>query len=271
MLRFLNGGRTSKRSGTFDVAGLRNDGIGPLQVADDLGIFNKRETTHRKAAREHAMTARTNSYACRARSRRFAGSICWIALFASLGAAPGKKDKAETPWAFRPVQRPQVPRVVGDVRNPIDAFLLESIRELELKPVPEADKRTLIRRLTFDLIGLPPSPEEVDAFVGDDRADAYERLVDRLLASPHYGERWGRHWLDLVRFAETRGYERDDPNPDAWRYRDYVIRSLNEDKPYDRFVLEQIAGDEIPARPSKRESPPDCIAWVFTTTSRPIK
>ncbi len=115
-----------------------------------------------------------------------------------------------------------------------------------LTPVKEADKRALIRRLSFDLIGLPPTPEEVEAFENDDRPDAYERLVDRLLASPHYGERWGRHWLDLVRYAETHGYERDDPKPSAWRYRDWVVRALNRDMPYDRFLMEQIAGDELP-------------------------
>ena len=114
-----------------------------------------------------------------------------------------------------------------------------------MEPAPEADRVTLIRRLTYDLTGLPPTPEEVDAFVADARADAYERLVDRLLASPHYGEKWGRHWLDLVRYAETNGYERDSAKPFAWRYRDYVIDAFNQDKPYDQFIREQLAGDEI--------------------------
>ena len=104
----------------------------------------------------------------------------------------------------------------------------------------------MIRRLSFDLIGLPPTPEDVEAFERDRRPDAYDRLVDRLLDSPHYGERWARHWLDLVRFAETHGYERDDPKPNAWRYRDWVVRALNHDVPYDRFLVEQLAGDELP-------------------------
>ena len=112
-------------------------------------------------------------------------------------------------------------------------------------PAPPAERVALIRRLTYDLTGLPPTPEEVDAFLADHAADAYERLVDRLLASPHYGEAWGRHWLDLVRYAETNGYERDSAKPQAWRYRDYVIRAFNQDKPYDRFLHEQLAGDEI--------------------------
>ena len=115
-----------------------------------------------------------------------------------------------------------------------------------LSPAPEADRRTLIRRLSFDLTGLPPTPEEVEFFLSDTASDAYESLVDRLLASPRYGERWARHWLDLVRFAETHGYERDDPKPNAWKYRDWVVRALNRDLPYDRFLVEQLAGDEIP-------------------------
>src|SRR5262249_56907047 len=112
---------------------------------------------------------------------------------------------------------------------------------------PHAEKRELMRRLYYDVLGLPPTPDEVDAYLKDESPNAYERLVDRLLDSPHYGEKWGRHWLDLVRFAETNSYERDNPKPHAWRYRDYVIRSLNEDKPYDQFVREQLAGGELPA------------------------
>src|SRR5262249_34524924 len=146
-------------------------------------------------------------------------------------------------WAFRPVLRPAVPRT--GATHPLDAFLQQQLADKGLSLSPPADKRTLIRRVCFDLTGLPPSPEAVDAFLTDARPDAYERLVDTLLASPAYGERWGRHWLDVVRFAQTNGYERDDEKPHAWRYRDYVIRSFNEDKPYDRFVREQLAGDEL--------------------------
>ena len=148
-------------------------------------------------------------------------------------------------WSFRPVQRPAVPRLPA--ASPLDAFLLQKLQARGLHFSPPADRRTLLRRATFDLTGLPPTPAEVDAFVGDTRPDAYERLVERLLASPAYGERWGRHWLDVVRFAQTNGYERDDEKPFAWRYRDYVIRAFNEDRPYDRFVQEQLAGDELDA------------------------
>jgi hypothetical protein len=151
-------------------------------------------------------------------------------------------------WAFLPIQRPPVPLIANpksEIRNPLDAFLHARFAEQDLAAAPEADRRTLIRRLSWDLIGLPPSAEESDAFAADQRPDAYERLADRLLTSPLYGERWARHWLDLVRYAESDGYKQDAYRPEAWRYRDYVIRSLNADKPYSQFVLEQLAGDEI--------------------------
>ena len=150
-------------------------------------------------------------------------------------------------WAYRPMKRPVVPAVRGStwVRNPIDAFILAKLEEKGLTPAPAADKTALVRRVYFDLIGLPPTPEQIDIFINDKSPDAYEKLIDQLLQSPHYGEKWGRHWLDLVRYAETNGYERDGPKPFAWRYRDYVVKSLNEDKPFDRFVREQLAGDEI--------------------------
>ncbi len=150
-------------------------------------------------------------------------------------------------WSFQPVKAPAIPRVknAAAVRNPIDAFVQAKLAVKGLKPSPEASKRELIRRATFELIGLPPTPDEVDAFLADQSPEAYEKLIDRLLARPQYGERWGRHWLDVVRFAQTNGYERDAEKPFAWRYRDYVIQSFNEDKPYDQFVREQIAGDEL--------------------------
>ncbi len=129
----------------------------------------------------------------------------------------------------------------------MDSFILDKLRAKALEPAPPADRRTLIRRATFDLTGLPPTPEEVDAFVRDRSPDAFRKVVERLLASPRYGERWGRHWLDVVRYADSDGYSNDYERPNAWRYRDYVIRSFNQDKPYDRFLLEQIAGDELDA------------------------
>lgn len=150
-------------------------------------------------------------------------------------------------WAWRTPTRPTVPLVKNNawVRNPIDAFVLAQLESAGVTPAPEATRPHLIRRATFDLIGLPPTPEEIDAFLRDRTANAWEKVVERLLASPQYGERWGRHWLDLARFAESNGFEFDEPRPNAWRYRDYVIASFNADKPYDRFVQEQLAGDEL--------------------------
>ena len=165
----------------------------------------------------------------------------WIGL--SLGGSPPDGEKAA--WAFRAVARPDVPKDAVN-SHPIDAFLARRLASRGLAPAPRVDKRTLIRRLTFDLTGLPPTPVEVSEFLRDDGPNAYERLVDRLLASPHHGERWARHWLDLVRYAETHGYERDDPKPNAWKYRDWVVSAINRDLPYDRFLIEQLAGDEVP-------------------------
>jgi mono/diheme cytochrome c family protein len=157
-------------------------------------------------------------------------------------------EEAKKYWAYQPVRRPAVPEVkdAAWVRTPIDAFVLAKLEARNLKPVRPADKAALARRAYYDLLGLPPTPEQVDAFVTDESPDAWEKLIDQLLASPHAGEKWGRHWLDVVRYAETNGYERDGPKPFAWRYRDYVIKSFNDDKPYTQFVREQLAGDEIP-------------------------
>ena len=151
-------------------------------------------------------------------------------------------------WAFQPIARPQAPAVenAARVRTPVDAFVLAKLEELGLQPAAEADSSTLLRRVTLDLTGLPPTPEELDAFLADTAPDAYERAVDRLLASPGYGERWARHWLDVAGYADSNGFtEADSVRPHAWRYRDYVIRSLNADKPWDRFIQEQLAGDEL--------------------------
>jgi mono/diheme cytochrome c family protein len=154
-------------------------------------------------------------------------------------------------WAYIPPERPAVPKVDG-AKTPIDAFILAKLAEEGLSPAPEADKRTLIRRASLDLTGLPPTPERVAAFVADTRPDAYERLIDELLASPHYGERMAVDWLDAVRYADTWGYHADQ-NRQVWPYRDYVIRAFNENKSFDRFTIEQIAGDLIPgASPEQR-------------------
>ena len=150
-------------------------------------------------------------------------------------------------WAFVPPQAVAPPPVtrVSWPRNPIDRFVLARLEKEGLRPSPAADRHTLIRRVSLDLIGLPPTPAEVDAFVADDSPNAYEKLVDRLLASPHYGERWARRWLDLARYADTNGYEKDRPRV-IWPYRDWVIKALNADMPFDQFTIEQLAGDMLP-------------------------
>jgi hypothetical protein len=151
-------------------------------------------------------------------------------------------------WAFAPLKRPAPPTVkdVAWPRNPIDYFVLKRLEDKGLRPSPEADRPTLIRRLSLDLVGLPPSISDVDAFLADTGPDAYEKLVDRLLASPHFGERWGRHWLDLARYADSDGYEVDKVRPNAWYWRDWVIRAVNEDMRFDQFTVEQLAGDLLP-------------------------
>jgi hypothetical protein len=185
----------------------------------------------------------------------------WVAMgaphpdmLAAAGAAPAPATKGidlakgRQFWSYVPPVK-SAPPLVKDgqwVASPIDQFILAKVEEAGLAPAPDADRRTLIRRVTFDLTGLPPTPEEIAAFEKDRSPDAYERLVDRLLASPRFGERWGRHWLDVARYAESSGKESNVMYPHAWRYRDYVIASFNADKPYDRFLREQIAGDLLP-------------------------
>ena len=168
-------------------------------------------------------------------------------------------DEAGTFWAFQPVTNHAPPEVRQSdwPRTYIDHFILAKLEAKGLRPAPPADKRTLLRRVKFDLTGLPPTPEESENFLRDESPEAYEKVIERLLASPHYGERWARHWLDLVRFGETSGHEFDPDKADAWRYRDYVIRSFNQDLPYDRFVREHIAGDLLP----QQRLTPDGTHW----------
>jgi hypothetical protein len=182
-------------------------------------------------------------------------------------ANPASEEKPITAedrghWAFVPPTRPAVPwvRETAWVRNPIDAFVLARLEADGLRHGPEADRATLLRRLSFDLTGLPPSPEEIDAFLADRSPDAYERQVERLLASPQYGERWAQHWLDLARYADSDGFEFDQARPDAWRYRDWVVEALNADMPYDAFVRRQLAGDEV--------EPDDPASFVATGFNR---
>lgn len=187
---------------------------------------------------------------------------------AATAAQKSWKDSAKDWWAWQPLTRPAVPEVKDSSwgQTPVDKFTLSKLEEKGLKPNPIADKRTLIRRATFDLIGLPPTPAEVDAFLKDESPDAFAKVVDRLLASPHYGERWGRHWLDVARYSDTKGMvrrQREDPHsPYAWTYRDYVIKSFNDDKPYNQFVIEQIAADKLPGTKS---NPTNLTALGFLT------
>jgi hypothetical protein len=173
----------------------------------------------------------------------------WIDAGASWSANTASTANS-TWWAFRKPVRPDVP---AGARNPIDAFIDRKLKAAGIAPAPEADRLTLLRRASYDLLGLPPTQEQIDRFLGDKSSDAWEHLIDRLLASPRYGEKWGRHWLDLARYGDTAGFEQDPYLLLAWRYRDYVIKSFNDDKPYDRFVKEQIAGDELfPTDPDAR-------------------
>jgi mono/diheme cytochrome c family protein len=169
----------------------------------------------------------------------------WPETAADRAATPDRRPGQLGHWAWQPVRRHAVPAAAARTRNPIDAFISARLARAGLTMSPEADRRTLIRRLSFDLLGLPPPPERVRQFLSDRGARAYERLVDEMLASPRYGERWARHWLDVVHYGDTHGYDKDKPRPHAWPYRDYVIRAFNEDKPYARFVEEQIAGDVL--------------------------
>ena len=202
----------------------------------------------------------------------------WIVMGAPVpvkedSSAPPKKEidfeEARKFWSFRPVEDPPVPAVRDAEwpRGPIDRFILSRLEAKGIRPVEDAGRRTWIRRATFDLIGLPPTPEEVDAFLSDASPDATETVVERLLASPHYGERWGRHWLDLARYSDTAGDSADYPIPQAHRYRDYVIDAFNKDKPYDRFVREQIAGDLLPAE-SEEDRYEKIIATGFVAVAR---
>ncbi len=181
------------------------------------------------------------------------GSLVVLGLLAvqTLVAAASEENhipaEARNYWAFRRPERPVVPTIKNQewARHPVDAFLMQAFEKKGLTPAPPAHRTALVRRAYFDLIGLPPTPEEIAAFVNDPSVDAWERLIGRLLASPHYGERWGRHWLDVARYADSNGFEHDLDRPTAWRYRDYVIQSLNRDTPYNLFIAEQLAGDEL--------------------------
>ena len=187
----------------------------------------------------------------------------WVKMETPLPGAGAQEDKitasARTHWAFQPVKRPAVPTVKNQrwVQSPVDAFILAKLEPTGMQPAQPADKRTLIRRATYDLIGLPPTPEEVAAFVADESSDAFATVVDRLLVSRHYGERWGRHWLDVARYGST-------DSPYAFTYRDYVIRAFNDDLPYDEFLLQQLAADQLDLGKNKQ-----ALAGLGFLTVRP--
>ena len=175
------------------------------------------------------------------------GIVTIIAAFALISASPAKEKVSDDWWSWRPLATIKVPD--GNESNSIDRFIVSKLKEQGLFMSEQADRRILIRRLYYDLWGMPPTPQEVENFIKDSEPRAYEKLVDKLLSSPRYGERWARHWLDVVHYGETHGYDKDQPRPNAWPYRDYVIRAFNEDKPYSKFIKEQIAGDLLwPAR-----------------------
>jgi len=187
--------------------------------------------------------------------------------------------RAKAHWSFRPIKRPAVPDLAGAAkpmaRNEIDRFLLAQLGGAGLTFAPPAEKRALLRRVYFDLTGLPPAPADIDAFLKDESPQAFEKVVDKLLASPAYGERWGRHWLDLVRYAETHGHEFDYEIPDAWRYRDYVIRAFNADLPFDRFLTEHVAGDLLPPRRDPKTGVNDALVatgfwWLGEAKHSPV-
>ncbi|MBI1370029.1 MAG: DUF1553 domain-containing protein [Planctomycetes bacterium] len=171
----------------------------------------------------------------------------WIKSGAQMPGDDGPLDTTTHHWSFQPVIRPPVPAGDAGDANPIDAFIGARLREKGLSFSPEADRRTLIRRLYLVMLGLPPTPQQIDAFVADTSADAWAKLVDQVLASPHYGERWAQHWLDVVRYADTHGFEVNTPREDAWPYRDWVIAAINSDMPYDQFMFDQVAGDSVRA------------------------
>jgi hypothetical protein len=192
------------------------------------------------------------------RSQALTCALLGIAALSAISAASVEISKEEASisntgkseqlwWSLRPLRKILPPPVknAGWPRTPVDHFILAKLEEKNLQPSPEADQRTLLRRVTFDLAGLPPTPEEIQDFLGDNSPEAYTKVVDRLLSSPRYGERWARHWLDVVHYADTHGHDQDRPRTNSWPYRDYVIRSLNEDKPYARFAEEQVAGDAL--------------------------
>jgi hypothetical protein len=239
-------------------AGLRLDtAAGAKQGADDGAVLVPGDPAK---SRLIAAVRREGDFPMPPKDPLPAEAVAVLTEWVKLGAPyPAGRSQAANPdprthWAFQPVSRPEIPKNKTPSTNPIDAFVFAKLQASGLSPSPPADKRTLIRRAHYDLIGLPPTFEEVEDFAKDASRDAYEKLIDRLLASPHYGERWGRYWLDVARYADTKGYVFQEVRdfPYAYTYRDYVVRSFNEDKPFDRFIIEQLAADKLDLGDDKR-------------------
>ncbi len=223
---------------------LKGGDSGPVVASDDAGKSRLYELVSHAA--EPGMPYKRKKLA----DAEIAVLKAWIDSGAVYAGPLSKGEPVEEWWSLKPLVKPAVPEVksspdAGWAQTPVDQFILAKLTEKRLRPSPPADRRTLLRRVMFDLVGLPPTPEETAAFLADTAPDAYERLVDRLLASPQFGERWARHWMDVVHYAETHGNDQDRPRPNSWPYRDYLIQSFNADKPYARFVEEQLAGDVL--------------------------
>jgi hypothetical protein len=243
-----------------------------LAHAVQTGVITKNDTEH---SRLYRAVLYTDSVKMPPAGKLAAEEIetlrTWIESGAHLPSAPVVQQGTKSitaddrnHWAFKPIRKPQTPepKQKGWARTPIDRFILSKLEEKGLQPAPAASKLTLLRRVTFDLTGLPPTLDEISAFEKDEAPDAFAKVVDRLLASPRYGERWGRHWLDVARYADSTGMDEDNLYPHAWRYRDYVVRAFNEDTPYNEFIKQQLAGDLLPAR-SPEERARNIVATGF--------
>ncbi|MGH7227158.1 MAG: DUF1549 domain-containing protein, partial [Gemmataceae bacterium] len=245
-----HGARKQRSSLRLDSVGAarRGGNSGPAVVAGKSGVSRLVIAVSGGNDEVHAMPPKGP----RLGAREITLLRAWIDGGAAVPANETASGVASAPrgakhWAFQPIRRTELIPFSNSTwcRNAIDGFILARLEKHGIAPAPEADRVTLLRRVSLDLTGLPPSPKDIDDFLSDKRADAYERVVDRLLASPHYGERWGRHWLDLARYADSNGYSIDSPRS-IWKYRDWVIDTLNNDKPFDEFVVEQLAGDLLP-------------------------
>ncbi|HIL70490.1 MAG TPA: DUF1549 domain-containing protein, partial [Verrucomicrobia bacterium] len=200
-------------------------------------------------------------------------TIILLGRMVAIPSEPSFTEEDRAYWAYQPVRDPVIPPVKQSawLNNPIDAFILKKLEDAGIQPSPQAIRPVLIRRVSLNLTGLPPSPEEIEAFSADPDPDAYLKLVERLLASPRYGEYWGRYWLNLVRYSDSNGFKSDEYRPVAWKYRDYVIKTFNDDKPYHQFVTEQLAGDECePDNPQSLVATGFLRLWPYESNQRDV-